>query len=89
MSCNCLRFIRNLAKEWERDYNWKTMGMSNTEHFVRRRVKNETISWVADQLEASQQSNSADPKIDCERCGEPMTQVFKCFRCPEIRLPGR
>ena len=25
----------------------------------------------------------------CKRCKEPMTQVYKCFRCPPIKLPSR
>ncbi len=54
MNCGCLKFIHQLAEDWKRDYEWKIMGMSNIDHFIKRRVKNETISWVADQLAAVQ-----------------------------------
>ena len=31
---------------------------------------------------------AAKPEMLCQVCQQPMTQVFKCFRCPPVRLPG-
>jgi hypothetical protein len=52
-------------------------------HLLEKEIDNCHLAMM--QREA-QQKDSTGPK--CEECGKPMTQVFKCFRCPPLKFPG-